>query len=266
MKKSFRLIGLVILALLLVLALTACGQRTAETDPTPTPTPTVEVTPIAVETPPPSPTPTPTPTPSTPPVAVTTVPMPMPSVSPTVAITTTPDPAASDGTGTSAGANGTAVNTSPSPAISPSPSASPTPSYSAEASFASTIQPDGVYMPENTVKGYINTNGATFRGAANNSGRVLGTFEAGTAVEILGKEGNWTEVLYNNTVGYVLSSYVTAGSDSGSSVVVSGNDATGIGSVIIPDGSYTVGNNGTASSGTVTTTPDPGYFLGIMPD
>ncbi|MCR5090167.1 MAG: SH3 domain-containing protein [Oscillospiraceae bacterium] len=245
MNKLLRTTGLLLLAAALLLSLAACGQRTVETENTiTTPTPTEETKEIVVETPPPSPTPTPTPTPSTPPVAVTTVPMPMPSVTPTVAITTTPDPnnpTATPGT--------TSSVASPTVSASPSPSASPTPTYSAEANFASTIQPDSVTVPDTAVAGYITVNGANLRGAPNTSGRVLGTMSLGTAVQILATEGNWTEVLVDEVVGYVLSDYVAKGTYSGTATVSGINTA---GTIIVSDDSAAA--------------PEASYFLGIMPD
>ena len=255
MNKLIRSAGLLLLVAVLVFSLAACGQRTVQEEPV-----VEETKEIVVETPPASPTPTPTPTPSVPPVAVTTVPMPMPSVSPTVGITNTPEPEASDGTGAAV------------PTVSPSPSASPSPTptpYSYDAEFASTILPDGVTAPENTVEGYLNANGVNFRGGPSASAKIIGTFDSGTRVSILGTENGWTEVLINGVSGYVKSEYVSSGSVVGSNAASNTvtptvvNDGSGIGLVIVPDGQIVPGS----SSTTVTqATPTPTNFLGILPD
>ena len=260
MNKLIRSAGLLLLVAVLVFSQAACGQRTVPEEP-----PVEETKEIVVETPPASPTPTPTPTPSVPPVAVTTVPMPMPSVSPTVAITNTPEPEATD-----TAAAGAAV-----PTVSPSPSAAPSPTptpYSYDAEFASTILPDGVTVPENAVDGYLNANGVNFRGGPSTSAKIIGTFDSGTRVSILGTENGWAEVLINGVAGYVRSDYVTrgtaVGSNMGSSIPPASstivNDGSGIGLVIVPDGQIVPGSS--SGSNTVTNTPAPSNFLGIMPD
>ena len=250
MNQFMKAAGLFLLIAVLVFSLAACGQRAAQ------PTPVVEETKeITVETPPPSPTPTPTPTPSVPPVAVTTVPMPMPSVSPTVSITETPDPTNPDA------APDASPTTSPSPSVSPSPT--PTP-YSYDAEFASTILPDTFTIPENAASGYISANGVNFRGGPSASAKIISTVDSGTAVSILGTENGWTEVIINGIAGYVKSEYVVKGEyHGGSSVIISGGDASGIGMVIIPDGPIT---NTSGSNITVAPTPEGTNFLGILPD
>ena len=250
MNKILHSAVVFLLIAILVCSLAACGQRAAQ------PEPVTETKEIVVETPPPSPTPTPTPTPSVPPVAVTTVPMPMPSVSPTVAVTTTPDPE-----------NPTA-SPAVSPTVQPSPSATPNPTptpYSADAAFASTIQPDNVTVPDNTVEGTIIANGVNFRGGPSDSARILGTYDRGTRVRVIGTENGWTEVIINGVTGYIRSEYVSRGTNtgtgSGSGTIVAGGDSTGIGTIILPDGPITDNYQVAA-----TPTPDGGYFLGILPD
>ena len=266
MNKLFRSAGMLLLIAVLVFSLAACGQRTVQpaVESTPTVEPTKE---IVVETPPPSPTPTPTPTPSVsvPPVAVTTVPMPMPSVSPTVAVTNEPVPT---------DANGNPITASPtvSPSATVSPSPTPTP-YSYDAAFASTIMPDSVTIPENAQEGFINANGVILRGGPSASAVILGTFDSGTRVAILGTENGWTEVVVNGESGYIKSDYVTRGnyitSNAGSTAADYGsgavyiNNGTGNGMVIVPDGPVSSGNTSAVS---VTPTQDDYYFLGIMPD
>ena len=241
MRTFIRFAGVALLVLVLVLSFAACGQQTTNvTQPDDT---TKEV---VVETAPPSPTPTPTPTPSVPPVAVTTVPMPMPSVTPTVSVTA---PDATDASSATATATPTA---SPSP--SPAAAAGTNNNYSPDAAFASTIKPDGVNKPSNTVSGYIIGNDVNFRAGPSASARLLGTFDSGTRVEILGTEYGWTEVVINGVAGYVKSEYVSAGSyGSGNSVIVGGNGST---MVIVPDG----------PAGSVVNTGDGDNFLGILPD
>ena len=241
MRTFIRRAGVALLVLVLVFSLAACGQKTTNvtTDDT-----TKEV---VVETAPPSPTPTPTPTPSVPPVAVTTVPMPMPSVTPTVSVT------APDGTDASS-ATATAQ-----PTVSPSPTAGTATTtnndnYSQAAAFASTIKPDSVNKPANTVSGYIVGNDVSFRAGPSTSARLLGTYDSGTRVEILGSEYGWTEVLINGVAGYVKNQYVSAGTyGSSNSVVVGGSGNT---MVIVPDG----------PAGAVVNTGDGDNFLGILPD
>lgn len=256
MNQYIRAAGFILLVAVLVFSLAACGLIPSQSQPTPTPTPE-ETKEIVVETPPPSPTPTPTPTPSVPPVAVTTVPMPMPSVSPTVSITESPDPA------------NPSAEPGASPTVSPSPSASPSPTptpYSYDAEFASTILPDSVNIPENAVPGYIAANGVNFRGGPSASAKILGTFDTGKMVSILGTENGWTEIIANGVTGYVKSEYVVRGDYTpGSSVVVAGGDASGIGVVIVPDGPVNGGivNN---NNGTVIPQAEETDFLGILPD
>ena len=226
MNKLFRITGMILLIAVLVFSLTACGQRTLQNEPVATvePEPTKEV---VVETPPPSPTPSPTPTPTVtvPPVAVTTVPMPMPSVSPTVAVTNEPVPTDANGNPVAATA-----------AVSPSPSVSPSP-----------------------VDGHLNANGVNLRGGPSTSARILGTYDSGTYVSVLGTENGWTEVIINGEVGYVKSEYVTSGyvgsnaASAPSNAVVVG-DGNGVGLVIVPDGPV----SNTTAGNSVVSTPDLG--------
>ena len=246
MKVIVRRAGLALLVLVMILSLAACGQQATNVT-APAEDTTKEV---VVETAPPSPTPTPTPTPSVPPVAVTTVPMPMPSVTPTVSITT-PEGDAATATATA------------SPTVSPSPTPSATTGtartevYSADAAFASTINPDSTNVPAGATNGYIVGNDVNFRGGPSASARLLGTYDSGTRVRILGTENGWTEVIINGVTGYVSSQYVSYGTaGGGSSVIVSGSGNT---MVIVPDGPA-------SSSGAVIAPDDGDYFLGIKPD
>ncbi len=239
MNKLIHFAGLVLLIAILVMSMAACGQPTVVPPATETPAPTPVAEPtkeVVVETPPPSPTPTPTPTPSVsvPPVAVTTVPMPMPSVSPTVAVTNAPVP--TDASGNQAA--GASPTVSPSAAVPASPT--PTP-YSYDAAFASTIMPDSVTIPEYAQDGYLNANGVNLRGGASDSAAIIGTYNSGTYVAILGTENGWTEVLIDGNVGYVRSNYVTSGylgshPGNGSAAPVVIGDGNGAGLVIVPDG------------------------------
>ena len=249
MNQTIRFAGLVLVIAALVLTLAACGgQRNTQ----PVDTPSVPPSEIVVETPPPSPTPSATPTPSVPavpspsPVAVTTVPMPMPSVSPTVAVTNVPEGATPAVTST----------VSPSPSASPSPT--PTP-YSQDANFASTINPDGYFVPDDAVPGYLNANGVVFRGGPSTSARVLGTFDAGTYVDILGVENGWVEVVIGGITGYVRSDYVTRGEYGGQGVYYGDPGSSG-GVIIVPD------VPSTQTQVYPSEDPNPSYFLGIMPD
>ena len=258
MNKTIRSAGAVLLMFCLIFTLAACGQRNSQPEATP---PVEENKQVVVETAPPSPTPTPTPTPSLPPATVTTVPMPMPSVSPTVSVTNSPspDPAASPAVGASPAV---------SPSVSPSPTPAAAPVYSADAAFASTIQPDTSLLPANTLPGYINANGVVLRGGPNGSAVILGTFDIGTIVAIIGVENGWTEVYIDGVMGYVKSEYVTHGVSANvpigpsSYTTDSGSSAA---QVVIPDGGY---DSVTVVTGNQNVNPNDTWNpnLGIMPD
>ena len=241
MRTFIRRAGVALLVLVLVFSLAACGQKTTPvtTDDT--------VKEVVVETAPPSPTPTPTPEVSVPPVAVTTVPMPMPSVTPTVSVTA-PE-----------GADASSATATAQPTVSPSPTATANANanndnYSPAAAFASTIKPDSVNKPANSVRGYIIGNDVNFRAGPSASARLLGTYDSGTPVEIIGSEYGWTEVIINGVAGYVKNEYVSAGTyGSSNSVVVGGSGNT---MVIVPDG----------PAGSVVNSGDGDNFLGILPD
>jgi uncharacterized protein YraI len=150
-----------------------------------------------------------------------------------------------------------------SPTVSPSPTPSATTGtartevYSADAAFASTINPDSANVPAGATNGYIVGNDVNFRGGPSASARLLGTYDSGTRVRILGTENGWTEVVINGVTGYVSSQYVSYGTaGGGSSVIVSGSGNT---MVIVPDGPA-------SSSGAVIAPDDGDYFLGIKPD
>ena len=91
-------------------------------------------------------------------------------------------------------------------------------------------------------------------------------YDTGKMVSILGTENGWTEIIANGVTGYVKSEYVVRGDYTpGSSVVVAGGDASGIGVVIVPDGPVNGGivNN---NNGTVIPQAEETDFLGILPD
>ena len=253
MNKTLRFAGIILLMFCLMFTLAACGQRNSQPEPTPD-----ENRQVVVETAPPSPTPTPTPTPSLPPATVTTVPMPMPSVSPTVSVTNTP---------TVDGSEAGSPNASPavSPSASPSPSPSAAPVYSADAAFASTIKPDTANVPANTITGYINANGVVLRGGPSGSAVILGTFDIGTPVDIVGSENGWTEVYVSGVMGYVKDEYVTYGSayvNYGPSTYITDSGSSEA-QVVIPDGGY---DSVTVISGIQNQQDNWNPNLGIKPD
>ena len=90
------------------------------------------------------------------------------------------------------------------------------------------------------------------------SARLIGTYDSGTRVEILGTENGWTEVIIRGVSGYVKSDYVSTTYSGSGAVLIEGNSGNTL--VIVPDGPA-------ISSGvTVTPTPAGTNFLGILPD
>ena len=55
--------------------------------------------------------------------------------------------------------------------------------------------------------------GVNVRESAGGQSKVLTTIVAGEKVQILAYEGNWTEISYNGTVGWVYSTWVTSDTD-----------------------------------------------------
>ena len=116
--------------------------------------------------------------------------------------------------------------------------------------------------------GYINANGVVLRGGPNGSAVILGTFDIGTIVAIIGVENGWTEVYIDGVMGYVKSEYVTHGVSANvpigpsSYTTDSGSSAA---QVVIPDGGY---DSVTVVTGNQNVNPNDTWNpnLGIMPD
>ena len=67
------------------------------------------------------------------------------------------------------------------------------------ATFAETEEPD---------MGQVTADKVNMREAPNTDSEILGEVPGGTAVEVLGKDGTWYRVLYNETVGYIRQDYL----------------------------------------------------------
>ncbi|MCD7844875.1 MAG: SH3 domain-containing protein [Oscillospiraceae bacterium] len=65
-----------------------------------------------------------------------------------------------------------------------------------------------------TGTGTINANYVRMRSGPSTSYSILGTYSSGTAMTVTGTSGDWYEVSYNGTTGYVYSLYLTLGSGS----------------------------------------------------
>lgn len=65
-----------------------------------------------------------------------------------------------------------------------------------------------------TQTGTIKGTEVRFRASASTSSKILGSFNTGTKLTVLGTEGDWYQVRYNGTVGYVHSKYVVIGDSS----------------------------------------------------
>jgi len=93
--------------------------------------------------------------------------------------------------------------------------------------------------------GYINAMYVRFRSGPSSGSTVLGEYNTGKSVTILGQSNGWTKCSINGKTGYVYSSYVSYGTYSGSPDV---SEDEGSGTVII------IGNPGTAKPAS---TPKP---------
>lgn len=62
--------------------------------------------------------------------------------------------------------------------------------------------------------GAINGSSVRFRSAPSLSASILGTYNTGTKMTVVGVSGDWYKVNYNGTVGYVYSQYLTVGGTS----------------------------------------------------
>ncbi len=81
------------------------------------------------------------------------------------------------------------------------------------------------------------------RSSAGTESEILGTIPEGDSVTLTGRsDGNWVEVSYDGTTGYVSSSYLTSGGGTGSSGTSAGGSSSG-------SGSYSGSSSGAGSSG-----------------
>ena len=82
--------------------------------------------------------------------------------------------------------------------------------------------------------GYINGNYVRFRSGPSTSSSILGTYDYGTRLTVLGASGDWTYCRIDNMDGYVYSSYVTIIQSSGSDSNVTVDDEPVLDDVEIP--------------------------------
>ena len=119
----------------------------------------------------------------------TPTPTPAPTPSPTPAPVITPAPENNSGTVIIPGAS----QETPKPESTPAPTPSPAP---------------GV-QPEEKAEGFINAMYVRFRSGPGTSYSILGTYNKGEALSIIGTSGDWTRCTINGQEGYVFTSYVT---------------------------------------------------------
>ena len=95
--------------------------------------------------------------------------------------------------------------------------------------------------------GTINASYVRLRSGPSTSYSILDVFDSGTKMTVNGDDGDWYKVTYNGTDGYVYKTYLTVGSDSGSSGGSSVTDMSDTSATVIsavhfrkgPDTSYT---------------------------
>lgn len=63
-------------------------------------------------------------------------------------------------------------------------------------------------QPAETIEGYISGNGVNFRSGPASSYSVIGTYNSGTKLTIIGYSGAWTNCVINGRTGYVYTTYV----------------------------------------------------------
>ena len=76
---------------------------------------------------------------------------------------------------------------------------------------SNTAQPAATPAPRKGDAGYITANHVQFRTGPSMTSKNLGEFFYGDAVTIYGTSGDWSEISYKDTTGYVFTSYVTKG-------------------------------------------------------
>ena len=206
MKK----ILVMVLCLAVVLSLAACGQsKQAEVVDNVDP----ENNNIVIETPPAIVSGT-EPTPEYPAVSVlpTTVPTTVPSVVPTVV--PSPSTAPSDNTGTGTGGNGGTTGGN----------GGNTDTGRNSQSYRATISQKEI---DNGKTYYVTGDGVNFREGPGTQYKIIESLEKGTKVTVVGNEGGWAKVWYNDYVGYMSANYLSTTAPDGSeeAVVVSDTPA-----------------------------------------
>ena len=83
----------------------------------------------------------------------------------------------------------------------------PTPSQNIQVMIPTTSQP----VASTKKTGYIIGNNVRFRAAASMTSQILGELFYGNPVTITGTSGEWTQIVYGDSVGFVYSSYVKQG-------------------------------------------------------
>jgi uncharacterized protein YraI len=63
--------------------------------------------------------------------------------------------------------------------------------------------------PATAYDGYVNTPGSTLNVRTGAWGEIIGSLSHGACVEVLGKQGDWYQIKYNNKEAYVHSDYIT---------------------------------------------------------
>jgi len=116
----------------------------------------------------------------------------------------------------------------PNSSVTKSSAQTPTPSQNVQVVLPTTSQP--VSTTKKT--GYIIGNNVRFRAAASMTSQILGELFYGNEVTITGSSGEWTQILYGESVGYVYTTYVkegtyTAAEPSGSSGTTVNTNVTG---------------------------------------
>lgn len=83
--------------------------------------------------------------------------------------------------------------------------------YSSYVKTTGTAQAAATPAPRKGSAGYITANHVQFRGGPSMTSKNLGEFFYGDNVTIYGTSGDWTELSYKDTTGYVFSEYVKKG-------------------------------------------------------
>ena len=100
--------------------------------------------------------------------------------------------------------------------------------YSSYVKTSGTAQAAATPAPKKGTAGYITANHVQFRGGPSMTSKNLGEFFYGDNVTIYGTSGDWTELSYKDTTGYVFSEYVKKGQfKTESAKVATGEKITG---------------------------------------